>query len=125
MNKFLLTLFLALCVSACTPYALKTWQHSNKGESQFYADKLACERQAQEIAPDATRQVEKRVRDDTVTGYETKCRDGYNGDVVCESVPQRNIYATKKVVVQETQDNGYRRWSLRDDCLRSKGWVHQ
>ena len=120
MTRALLLLFLSLSVSACS---IKNWHHANKSESQFYADKVDCERQAQEIAPDSIRKVEKRVRDDTVTGYETQCTERYNGDMVCQSVPQRNIYATKKVIVEETQSNYYKRWNLRDDCLRSKGWV--
>ncbi|KAF3999308.1 hypothetical protein [Glaciimonas immobilis] len=95
-----------------------TWKHPYKGESDFYRDKLSCEKQAAQIYPTI-------IVNQLNPGYQspstTNCRrlnDDRNSPVVCNTTP--GMYLPPSY--SQSDVNGARREDAVNSCLKAGGW---
>ncbi|MGS0742696.1 hypothetical protein ACVBEF_12785 [Glaciimonas sp. GG7] len=104
---------LALMLTGCA-----TWTHPYKGESDFYRDKISCERQAAQIYPTV---IVNRLNPGYQSPSNTVCRDsgdGNNRRTYCNTTP--GVYYPPSYSQIDTNESP--RGAAVNSCLKAGGW---
>ena len=105
---------LMLTLSGCA-----TWKHPYKGESDFYRDKLSCEKQAAQIYPTIiVNQLNPGYQSPTTTNCRRINSDDKNSQVICNTTP--GLYMPPSY--SQNDVNASRRDAAVESCLRAGDW---
>jgi hypothetical protein len=102
-----------LMLSGCA-----TWKHPTKGESDFYHDKLSCERQAAQIYPTVIVNQLNPGYQSQGTTYCRRIRDDNDSRVICNTTP--GVYLPPSY--SQNDVNAARRDEATESCLKAGGW---
>ncbi|PUA19278.1 hypothetical protein C7W93_05205 [Glaciimonas sp. PCH181] len=102
-----------LILSGCA-----TWKHPYKGESDFYRDKLSCEKQAAQIYPMV---IVNQLNPGYQTPANTVCRkvgDDNDSRVICNTSP--GLYVPPSY--SQNDANESQRKAAVNSCLKAGDW---
>ena len=112
-NKIYPVLIALSMLSGCA-----TWKHPYKGESEFYQDKLSCEKQAAQIYPTVVVNQLNPGYQSPSTTYCRRIRDDYDSPVVCNTTP--GMYMPPSY--SQVDANAPQRDGAAVSCLKAGGW---